>query len=186
MVVSPQGPPQAPCSNTLPTTRPPSRVRDGTLPPGCPQRRRSSRWPHHHPAPLEVSVKVPFLSHTLSPFLNTSPSTSHDQLSSIQRPRSWALPRRLAGYHIGMPGAAAWLWHSTKAVARAPRGGVRARNRVHHLHALPPTTTPATLPKNCGQFCIDSPPGISARGEGMRVQISAAPCPPGIQKPGME
>lgn len=66
------------------------------------------------PRPHEVSMKVPLLSHSLFPFLNTGPS--HPPMTNSQaskRPREGrALPEAWLGITWACLGAAAWLWHS--------------------------------------------------------------------------
>lgn len=168
MVVSPPGSSQAPCSQHTHHQATFQSPGMGPCHPGCPQRRRVTDGLTTPPCPHEVSVKVPFLSHTLSPFLNTSPShppTTNSPAS--KRPREApGTSGRLAGYHRH-------AWEQRPGFGTHEGSSQSPSRRCEPESGAPlacplTTTTPATLPKNYGQFCIDSPPGISARGEGMR------------------
>ena len=115
----------------LPTTPPPRGLCEGP-----PPVTRLVSFPQHRPLP-----------------------PSHDQLSSIQEAqRSPGTSGSLAGYHVGMPGEQRPGFGTHEGSSWSPSRRRTSQNWVHHLHALT-TTTPATLPRNWGQFCTDSPPG---------------------------
>lgn len=121
------------------------------------------------PCPHEVSVKVPLLSHSLSPFLNTGPShppTTNSQAS--KRPReARALPEAWLGITWACLGSSGLALALMKAVTGAPRGGGRARIGCTTCMPSPPPPLPRCL--GTGANSVQTAHlGISAHGEGMQ------------------